>query len=71
MLLHDIAKGRGGDHSALGAEVALEVGPALGLTDEEAAEAMGLKLRTMQRTWTDARRWLYTHMEPGHAQSAG
>ena len=35
MLLHDIAKGRGGDHSALGAEVALEVGPALGLTDEE------------------------------------
>ncbi len=35
MLLHDIAKGRGGDHSALGAEVALEVGPALGMTDEE------------------------------------
>jgi [protein-PII] uridylyltransferase len=35
MLLHDIAKGRGGDHSALGAEVALEVGPSLGLTDEE------------------------------------
>ena len=43
----------------------------LGLTDEEAAEAMGLKLRTMQRSWTDARKWLYTHMEPGHAQSAG
>ncbi len=35
MLLHDIAKGRGGDHSALGAEVALEIGPILGLTDEE------------------------------------
>jgi [protein-PII] uridylyltransferase len=35
MLLHDIAKGRGGDHSELGAEVALEVGPSLGLTDEE------------------------------------
>jgi len=35
MLLHDIAKGRGGDHSELGAEVALQVGPALGLTDEE------------------------------------
>jgi RNA polymerase sigma factor (TIGR02999 family) len=43
----------------------------LGLTDEEAAEAMGVKLRTMQRTWNDARRWLYTRMEPGHAQSAG
>ncbi len=35
MLLHDIAKGRGGDHSALGAELALEVGPALGLSAEE------------------------------------
>ncbi|HTB16771.1 MAG TPA: ECF-type sigma factor [Bryobacteraceae bacterium] len=43
----------------------------LGLTDEEAAEAMGVKLRTMQRTWSDARRWLYTRMEPGHAQSTG
>jgi [protein-PII] uridylyltransferase len=35
MILHDICKGRGGDHSVLGAEVALEVGPALGLTAEE------------------------------------
>jgi [protein-PII] uridylyltransferase len=35
MLLHDICKGRGGDHSELGAEVALHVGPALGLTAEE------------------------------------
>src|ERR1700733_5031147 len=43
----------------------------LGLTDEEASEAMGVKLRTMQRTWSDARRWLYTRVEPGHAQSAG
>src|ERR1700676_3704117 len=43
----------------------------LGLTDDEAAEAMGVKLRTMQRTWSDARRWLYTRMEPGHAQRAG
>jgi RNA polymerase sigma factor (TIGR02999 family) len=43
----------------------------LGLTDEEAAEAMGVKLRTMQRTWSDARRWLYTRMESGNAQSAG
>ena len=43
----------------------------LGLTDEEAAEAMGVRLRTMQRTWSDARRWLFTRMEPGRAQSAG
>ncbi len=33
--LHDIAKGRGGDHSVIGAELALKLGPRLGLTDEE------------------------------------
>ncbi len=33
--LHDIAKGRGGDHSVTGAEVAMRLGPRLGLTDEE------------------------------------
>ena len=33
--LHDIAKGRDGDHSELGAEVAMEVCPRLGLTPEE------------------------------------
>jgi [protein-PII] uridylyltransferase len=35
LLLHDIAKGRGGNHSEIGAEVALRLGPRLGLTDEE------------------------------------
>jgi [protein-PII] uridylyltransferase len=35
MIMHDICKGRGGDHSELGAELALEVCPALGLTAEE------------------------------------
>jgi [protein-PII] uridylyltransferase len=35
VLLHDIAKGRGGDHSELGAEVALHLCPRLGLTDAE------------------------------------
>ncbi len=34
-LLHDIAKGRGGDHSEIGAGIALVVGPALGLSAEE------------------------------------
>jgi [protein-PII] uridylyltransferase len=35
VLLHDIAKGRGGDHSILGAEVAERLCPRLGLTDAE------------------------------------
>jgi len=35
VLLHDIAKGRGGDHSELGAVVAEKLGPRVGLTAEE------------------------------------
>jgi [protein-PII] uridylyltransferase len=35
LLLHDIAKGRGGDHSEIGAEIALRLGPRVGLSDEE------------------------------------
>jgi [protein-PII] uridylyltransferase len=34
-LLHDIAKGRGGDHSVLGAEIAVELCPRLGLDEGE------------------------------------
>ena len=37
----------------------------LGLTDEEAANVLGIRLRTMQRMWRDARRWLFERMEPG------
>ena len=35
VLLHDIAKGRGGDHSLLGAEVARSLCPQLGLSENE------------------------------------
>ncbi|MDX2143647.1 MAG: [protein-PII] uridylyltransferase [Rhodospirillaceae bacterium] len=35
VMLHDIAKGRGGDHSELGADIANELCPRLGLTPEE------------------------------------
>ena len=35
VLLHDIAKGRGGDHSELGAEVALRLCPRFGLDEAE------------------------------------
>jgi RNA polymerase sigma factor (TIGR02999 family) len=43
----------------------------LGLTDEEAAETLGLKLRSMQRMWRDARQWLFERTEPPNAgQSA-
>ena len=35
VMLHDIAKGRGGDHSDLGADIALELCPRLGLSTEE------------------------------------
>jgi [protein-PII] uridylyltransferase len=42
LLLHDIAKGRGGDHSVLGAKVAQQLGPRLGLSPEEVETASWL-----------------------------
>ncbi|HYL39311.1 MAG TPA: ECF-type sigma factor [Bryobacteraceae bacterium] len=42
----------------------------LGLTDDEAAEAMGLKVRTLQRMWRDARRWLFDRMESSGADES-
>ncbi len=35
VLLHDIAKGRGGNHSEIGADIALELGPRFGLNEWE------------------------------------
>ena len=44
MLLHDIAKGRGGDHSALGEKVARQVCPRLGL-ERESTETVAWLVR--------------------------
>jgi RNA polymerase sigma factor (TIGR02999 family) len=43
----------------------------LGLTDEEAADALGMKLRTMQRKWLEARRWLFERLESKDAKQGG
>ena len=42
ILLHDIAKGRGGDHSVLGAEIAANLCPQLGLDADETDMAVWL-----------------------------
>ena len=50
----------------------VEVKYFLGLTDDEAADVMGIKVRTMQRMWRDARRWLFEQTESSYGkQSAG
>ena len=35
----------------------------LGLTDEEAAEALNMPLRSLQRRWQSAREWLFRRLE--------
>jgi len=50
----------------------VEVKYFLGLNDEEAAATLGMKMRTMQRMWHEARQWLFEHLEAQNArQSAG
>ena len=48
----------------------VEVKYFLGLTDEEAAETLGIKMRTLQRMWRDARRWLFEHAQTAQAADA-
>lgn len=35
-----------------------------GFTDEEAAEALDVRVRSLQRKFADARRWIYEKLEP-------
>ncbi len=56
MLLHDIAKGRGGDHSELGAELALEIGPTIGLSAEETETVSWLVLHHLMLSQTAFKR---------------
>jgi len=48
VLLHDIAKGRPGDHSEIGAEIAKSVGPRLGFTTEETETVSWLVLHHLR-----------------------
>jgi [protein-PII] uridylyltransferase len=56
MMLHDIAKGRGGDHSELGADIAQAVGPTLGLSAEETEMVSWLVLHHLMLSQTAFRR---------------
>ena len=56
MIMHDICKGRGGDHSELGAELALEVCPLLGMTAEETETVSWLVLHHLLLSGTAFKR---------------
>jgi [protein-PII] uridylyltransferase len=55
-MLHDIAKGRGGDHSELGAELALTICPALGMSAEETETVSWLVLHHLLLSQTAFKR---------------
>ena len=55
-LLHDIAKGRGGEHSEQGAELALAIGPQLGLSAEETEMVSWLVLQHLLLSQTAFKR---------------
>ncbi len=56
MLLHDVAKGRGGDHSILGAEIATNVCPQFGLSAEETETVSWLVLHHLLLSQTAFKR---------------
>jgi [protein-PII] uridylyltransferase len=56
VLLHDIAKGRGGDHSHLGADIAYALCPRLGLTEAETETVAWLVLNHLVMSMTSQRR---------------
>jgi len=55
-LLHDIAKGRGGDHSEIGARLAQEICPRLGMTAEETETVSWLVLHHLLMSQTAFKR---------------
>jgi len=56
LFLHDIAKGRGGDHSTIGADIAKHLGPRFGLMPEETDNVSWLVLHHLDMSKTAQKR---------------